>query len=288
MGTWAVLGPECGEAGRGDVGELRCSLSKLSNCTVKHLSRCESGVACGPPTTGPKKSMSSEIIGNAHSVGRAKDGPKQWCICDTYGSIGGKKFRLLSWNVNGLGDKMKRGIVLQIIKRHAPEVVLLQETHLVGNTCRALDRWSYRLVVHSGFTTGSRGVGIMIRKSFAMSIEHTWVDNLGRYVAVTGKWEGGSLTLVSVYVPLGLQTVAFGDLGRAMMEFPEGGLLLGGKFNSVGCGRLDRCPPRDLTSAQMALPTFLDAISLTDVYGVCTVPRRPSTHFILGHTTASL
>lgn len=68
-----------------------------------------------------------------------------------------KSFKLLSWNVNVLGDKLKRCIVLQHIKRHSPGVVLLQESHLVGNTCKALNRWVYKLVAHSGFTTGSRG-----------------------------------------------------------------------------------------------------------------------------------
>lgn len=68
-----------------------------------------------------------------------------------------KGIRLLSWNLNSLGDKLKRGIVLQCIKGHSPDVFLLQETHLIWNACRALIRWGYKLVAHSAFTTGSRG-----------------------------------------------------------------------------------------------------------------------------------
>lgn len=41
-----------------------------------------------------------------------------------------KKLKVLSWNVNGLGDRVKRSMVLQHIRRHSPDLILLQETHL--------------------------------------------------------------------------------------------------------------------------------------------------------------
>lgn len=59
-----------------------------------------------------------------------------------------------SWNVNGMGNKIKQTIILQHLKRHLPDIVLLQETHLKGNKCKALDRFGYRLLAHSGFTSG--------------------------------------------------------------------------------------------------------------------------------------
>lgn len=84
-----------------------------------------------------------------------------------------KSINILSWNVNGLGDKVKRSIVLQYIKKQGPDVVLLQETHLMGFSCRAMNRSGYKLVVHAGFTAGSRGVGIMVKNTFPLSVDST-------------------------------------------------------------------------------------------------------------------
>ena len=42
------------------------------------------------------------------------------------GKVMKDSIKFLSWNVNGLGDKIKRGDVTQYIKRKGPDVVLLQ------------------------------------------------------------------------------------------------------------------------------------------------------------------
>ena len=77
----------------------------------------------------------------------------------------GPRIKVLSWNVNGLGDKIKREVVSQFITQHSLDVVLLQETHMRGTALRALDRGGYRMAAHSGSTMGSRGVGILFKKT---------------------------------------------------------------------------------------------------------------------------
>lgn len=66
----------------------------------------------------------------------------------------------------------------------------------------------------------------MIRKNFPMAIDHTWTDKQGRYTAVSGRWEDKTLTLVSMYVPPGLHTLAFKDLDDLLLALPEGMLLM--------------------------------------------------------------
>lgn len=149
------------------------------------------------------------------------------------------ELKLMAWNVNGLGDKIKRGIVLQFIKRHAPDVILLQDTHLLGNKCTALDRGGYRMESHAGFTASSRGTGIVLKKNFPLIVERTWVDKLGRYMALSGKWEGENINIVSIYVPPAMVGSTLPDIGKLLLELPTGHLIVGGDFKMMVDNQLD-------------------------------------------------
>ena len=71
--------------------------------------------------------------------------------------------KVMTWNVNGLLDKIKRGAVLKVAQRAEADILLLQETHLMGNKVPCLTRAGFGYAYHSGFTRGSRGVGILLR-----------------------------------------------------------------------------------------------------------------------------
>ena len=174
--------------------------------------------------------------------------------------------RVLSWNVNGLGDRIKRRIVSQFLKRHSPDVVLLQETHLKGNTYRALDRGGYQIKAHAGFTSGSRGVGILIKKSLPFVIQATHTDMQGRYIAVTGMWAGQVLNILSIYVPPRLHHQLFPDLGDLLLQLPKGALLMGGDFNLVMDESRDRWPIKGLTIAKSPLADFVGPLGLVDLW----------------------
>mgnify|MGYP002805045364 CR=1 FL=1 len=111
---------------------------------------------------------------------------------------------ILSWNVNGLGNKLKRWVVTQYFYRHNPDIVLLQETHLVGNRCGFLGRGRYKVLAHYGLTSGSRGVGILTWTSLYLKVTKTWTDLGGLYTAVMGEWQEEKITVASWYLPPGL------------------------------------------------------------------------------------
>ena len=71
--------------------------------------------------------------------------------------------QVITWKVNGLLDCIKRGAVLRNLKRLASDVVMLQETHLMGTKCGYLGRMGFDRLFHAGFT---RGVAILLRRSF--------------------------------------------------------------------------------------------------------------------------
>ena len=108
---------------------------------------------------------------------------------------------VLTWNVNGMGSKVKRGIVSQYLRRHKPDFVLLQETHLQGTACKFIGRNPYTLLAHAGFTSDSRGIAILAKRNPPFNITRTWIDPQGTYVDVQGTWGRQATTTVSVYGP---------------------------------------------------------------------------------------
>lgn len=154
------------------------------------------------------------------------------------------KLSIMTWNVNGLGDQIKRGVVLQCLKRYSPDIILLQETHLMGNNCKALNCWGYKLLVHAGFTSGSRGTGILIRKNLTLIPKKTWADPQGRFAVLEAIWEGKPLNIISAYLPPALVKTAIPDLGKILTDLAEGTLILGGDFNMTMDESLDIHPPR--------------------------------------------
>ena len=87
--------------------------------------------------------------------------------------------------------------------------------------------------VHAGYTSGSRGVGILIKKALPLLIQETHVDSRGRYAVITATWEGGTLNIISAYAPPRLHGQLFLDLGSLLLRLPAGKLLLRGDLNSV-------------------------------------------------------
>ena len=94
------------------------------------------------------------------------------------------KTQILTWNVNGLLDCIKRGAVLRYLKRLCPEVVMLQETHLMGTKCGFLGRMGFDRVYHAGYTRGSRGVAILLKQTFPFIATGSRADPQGRFIAV--------------------------------------------------------------------------------------------------------
>ena len=114
-------------------------------------------------------------------------------------------YTALTWNVNGMGSKIKRGLIAQYLRRHKPDFVLLQETHLQGTSCNFIGRNPYTLIAHAGFTSGSRGVAILAKKNPPFKVAKTWSDPQGTYIGVQGTWNRQTVTIVSVYAPPRLQ-----------------------------------------------------------------------------------
>ena len=107
--------------------------------------------------------------------------------------------RVVTWNVNGLLNKIKRGAVLRYAKTSGAGILLLQETHLMGDKLPFLARYGYTQIYHAGFTRGSRGVAILVRRDVPLVVTKVSQDRLGRFILVSGCMGGRLYTFCSVY-----------------------------------------------------------------------------------------
>lgn len=143
------------------------------------------------------------------------------------------------------------------------------------------------MIAHAGFTSSSRGIGIFLRNTFPLTVHSTWMDDRGRYTGVTGQWEGYTITIMSIYVPPGLQSTTFTDLGSILLALPEGLLVLGGDFSSVISNTLDRYPSRQSGPSAKWLPDFLEALGLADGWRTYHLTKTQHTFYSGAHQSLS-
>ena len=110
-------------------------------------------------------------------------------------------FRLLSWNINGIHNPVKRKQILTYLKRNRTDICLLQETHLNTKEHEKLGKIWGGQILFSSFSTSSRGVCILINKHFPFISEKVERDPGGRFILVKGKIFSEVITLVNVYAP---------------------------------------------------------------------------------------
>lgn len=110
--------------------------------------------------------------------------------------------RLMSLNVNGLGNPIKRAKIITKLKKEKMHITFLQETHLTKQEHEKLKRFGYKHTYYSSFKGNrKRGVAILISNSVKFESLKEIQDKDGRYVIVKGKVENNPMTLVNIYAP---------------------------------------------------------------------------------------
>lgn len=109
--------------------------------------------------------------------------------------------KVVSLNVNGLRDPVKRSRVLAKLKKDKSQVLMLQETHLSNEEHNKMRRFGY---LHSFYSScknsRKRGVAIMVPNSLNFDLIKEEGDKDGRYILVKGKLNNVLVTFACVYV----------------------------------------------------------------------------------------
>ena len=155
------------------------------------------------------------------------------------------KLRILSFNVKGLGDKLKREKIFNFTKQKVNEgIILLQETHSSREKC---DSWSKEFDGNCFFnhgTSNSKGVAILLTLDQDYKVLKYEHYGEGRLQILSIELEDQKYLIVNVYNPnTEKEQVAFlSKLNDALRNFPdifEHNIIIGGDFNFIADILLD-------------------------------------------------
>ena len=109
--------------------------------------------------------------------------------------------KLLSANCQGLGNIDKRMDVLNYFEHLNCDIFCLQDTHWTEKDCQKIKNHWPGEVILNGFKSNSRGVAILMKKTFEYSILDTYSDNSGNLLTVDLKTNEMTFKIINIYAP---------------------------------------------------------------------------------------
>lgn len=175
---------------------------------------------------------------------------------------------LITWNVRGLHDPLKRAKVSSVLRRYHPAIKGLQETHLTTKTLRCMNYSWAQQVYHSSHTTYSRGVCVLIHKALDYHELAKASNPEGRYIFLHCKLFTLTCVLAVVYILPPFSTMVLRELVAFLLDKPRALLFILGDLNGVLNSILDRHPPLPLGPSPRGTPLsrFLAEMSWVDIW----------------------
>lgn len=110
--------------------------------------------------------------------------------------------KIITYNVNGLHNPVKKKKILQQLKQLKCQVAFLQETHLSEMEHEKLKKtWADKAYYSSHVSGRRRGVAILIHRTVNFITTSTHRDTEGRYILANGVIDGVDASLLNVYAP---------------------------------------------------------------------------------------
>lgn len=115
-----------------------------------------------------------------------------------------QEYKIITLNVNGLHNPVKRSKVIAKIKKENIQVAFWQETHLSNLEHEKLKKMGFMNTFYSSHKSGhKRGVAILLSNKLQFRLTAQIRDKEGRYILVKGKIDDQEVTLLNVYMPPG-------------------------------------------------------------------------------------
>src|SRR4029434_10935970 len=196
------------------------------------------------------------------------------------------KVKIISYNVNGLLNPIKRSKILTKMKKERAHVVYLQETHLNDKEHEKLKRMGFTNLFFSSYKLGHRRA-ILISKQVNFEKISEIRDKEGRYVLVKGNIDGNIITLLNIYAPPGSDMGFFQKIIDIIITKTEGLLICGGDLNIHLQPQLDYSSGKtyETKSLYRKVNTLFKDVGLIDIWRELFPQRRDYTHYSAPHST---
>lgn len=153
-------------------------------------------------------------------------------------------YKLLTWNVRGMGAIQKRHRVHTYLLRCQAHIVFLQESHLTESEAQTTRKKWWGHNYSTNYSAFSRGAAIWTRHGVPFTELERRVDDQGRYILLKGTLDGSPVILGSIYAPNFDQDKFLHWLGTALAGWDTIPWILGGDWNAVLDVDMDRSHPR--------------------------------------------
>lgn len=164
----------------------------------------------------------------------------------------------------GLTKKIKRSLVFDYLKKYAPHICILQETHLVDGRRMGLKRpWMGRHY-HATHSNYAQGVSVLVHKSLNFEPLNVVTDPEGRYVLIHARIDMIEMVLAGLYLPPPANISLLHKLTSLIAQFHTDNVILAGDFNIPPNPSLDKLSPDSATDS--ALSRWAGVFELEDVW----------------------
>uniref|UniRef100_A0A3P9DB37 exodeoxyribonuclease III n=1 Tax=Maylandia zebra TaxID=106582 RepID=A0A3P9DB37_9CICH len=147
---------------------------------------------------------------------------------------------IMSWNVKGLNNPIKKNKILSFIKSKKCDIAFVQETHLLPQDSQTLCVGWVGYVGAASGTSKSRGVATLIGKHLQFKCIQKSKDDAGRMMLMLCEVQGKAVILANVYAPNVDDPSFFGQLEKKISDMGDYPIIMGGDFNEVMDPVLDR------------------------------------------------
>ena len=176
--------------------------------------------------------------------------------------------QICSLNVRGLRDIEKRRQMFYWLKQKSFNMFLLQETHGTPEMENIWENeWGYKICYSHG-TSDSRGVAVLFRNNFSLSIHKIKADTEGRFLILDISANEYRFTLVNIYAPNEDKPEFFTNIYNELSDFPTDSLIIGGDFNCVQNISVDKQGgnPVSNPNANKEIKSIMEDLDLIDIW----------------------
>ena len=195
-------------------------------------------------------------------------------------------FSIVTLNVNGLNETIKRQRVSDWIKKQNPTICCLQDTHFRHNNIYSLKIKGWSTMYHSNGPQKKAGVANLILDKLKFIPKTVVRDEEGHSIILKGSIQQEDLTIMNTYAPNVGAAKYINQLITKVKTYLDNNTLILGDLNVV-LSTIDKYSKHNISKETSALNDTLDHMDFSDIYSTLHPNATEYTFFSSAHGTFS-